>query len=566
MDLIHRKPPSNDLMPVRMVNECVYCPRLFYLMRVDGRWADNAFTEEGRAVHKRTDSKPSLLPETEQETVLGDTPPQISRSVTLGSDTLGIIGKLDLVESKDGHTTPVETKRGSPPDNAERSYEPERVQLMAQGFLLREQGYECSSGVIYYAASRRRVTIPFTEELEKRTLRAISEARGTARSKEIPPPLEDSPKCHGCSLSGICLPDETNILRLVPPASATEPAARRLYPSRSTAKPVYIQEQGARVGKRGEVLHVRKGDELLAKVRIRDISQLALLGGITISSRALYALMESDIPIVHMTAGHWFHGITRGHGLRNAFDRAAQFKRVEDQEICLELAREFVSAKVHNQRTVLRRNAQPTAEEALTGIRQCQNAIPNAENIETLLGHEGMAARHYFGAFSSMLRAPGGLQEFKLEGRNTRPPKDPVNSLLSFGYALLTKECHVALSAIGLDPYWGFYHQPRHGKPALALDLMEEFRPIVVDSAVLTAINTGMIAAEDFTVNTHGCMMNATARKAFIRAFEARIQQLSTHPVFGYRLSYRQSIQVQAQLLARYLREDAPTYQGIRIR
>jgi CRISPR-associated protein Cas1 len=135
--------------------------------------------------------------------------------------------------------------------------------------------------------------------------------------------------------------------------------------------------------------------------------------------------------------------------------------------------------------------------------------------------------------------------------------------MLSFGYALLAKECTIAAMAEGLDPWWGFYHKPRYGRPALALDLMEEFRPLVVDSAVVTAINTGMVSLGDFTRSQAGCLLSATGRKAFIRAYESRLDQLVTHPVFDYRCSWRSIIRLQARLLARWLTGDVPAYIGM---
>jgi CRISPR-associated protein Cas1 len=161
----------------------------------------------------------------------------------------------------------------------------------------------------------------------------------------------------------------------------------------------------------------------------------------------------------------------------------------------------------------------------------------------------------------------GACPDFDLNGRNRRPPRDPVNACLSFAYAILVKECTMALAGVGLDPFWGFYHQPRHGRPALALDLMEEFRPLIADSAVITAINTGMIGPGDFIGGSRdgaaACQMTPAGRKALITAIETRLDQLATHPLFDYRCSWRAMIRLQAQLLARWLRRDIPAYQGI---
>lgn len=569
-------------LPVRMLNEFTYCPRLFHLMHVEGRWADNVFTIEGRTVHRRVDKIDHVLPNPERasqpattDADVSDTPPEpagdeapaITRSVALGSPQggFGLTAKLDLVSTAGDEAVPVETKRGRVPNNAERSWEPERVQLMAQGLLLREHGYRCDHGVLYFAASRTRVDVPFTPELEARTLALLAQAKQATLGTERPLPLIDSPKCNGCSLNGICLPDETLALLDVPRDPAA-PEVRRLYPVRDDALPLYVQEQGAVVGKTSESVTVRKGDEQLARVGLKDLSHLVLCGSVMVTAQTVHLLCEAGVPIVHLSRGHWFHGVTHGITLRNAFDRAAQFTAAADTGRSLQFAKAIVAAKGFNQRTLLRRNGGASADRAVEEIAGLLDRVDEIGSADSLLGIEGTIARHYFSGFGAMLRPRDLSAEWAFEDRNRRPPRDPINALLSFGYALLTKECTVTLLAEGLDPWWGLFHRPRHGRPSMALDLMEEFRPVVVDSAVLSAINTGMVAATDFTRTAAGCMLTDTGRKAFIRAYEARLDQLVTHPLFGYRCSWRSVIRLQARLLARWLRGEIPVYVGMTTR
>jgi len=222
-----------------------------------------------------------------------------------------------------------------------------------------------------------------------------------------------------------------------------------------------------------------------------------------------------------------------------------------------------VWAKGSNQRTMLRRNAEPAPQADLDAMARLLDKIDASTSCEQLLGLEGNLASKYYANFSALLSPRDFDAEWEFTNRNRRPPKDPVNTMLSFGYALLAKECTVAALAEGLDPWWGLYHKPRHGRPALALDLMEEFRPLVVDSAVITAVNTGMLAASGFQRSKAGCMMKPAARKAFIRAYEARLDQLVTHPIFDYRCSWRSIIRLQARLIARWLTGDVPAYTGM---
>lgn len=559
-----------DLLPVRMLNEYVFCPRLFHLMHVEGRWEDNVFTVDGRFAHRRADKQDEVLPdpsppEATGEESGGDPAPAIARSVTLGSERLGLVAKLDLVEASADAAVPVETKRGRVPDNPERSWEPERVQLMAQGLLLREHGYRVDHGILYFAGSRKRVEVPFTAEIEARTLAYVEQARLAARRTSLPPPLDNSPKCNGCSLNGICLPDETLALQHVP-ADPVAPAVRRLYPPREDAVPLYVQEQGASVGKSGESVVISFQGKELARAGLKDVSQLVLCGNISVSAQALHLLCEAGIPTVHLSMGHWFYGITSGITLRSAFNRAAQYEAAADSVRRLTLARAIVRAKGANQRTMLRRNADPRPERDLGEMEKLLDSVDRVENLDQLLGIEGALAALYFGGFARLLRSSDVETDWDFKSRNRRPPKDPVNALLSFGYALLSKECTVSLMAEGLDPWWGLYHRPRHGRPTLGLDLMEEFRPLVVDSAVVTAINTGMVRRKDFTRSSSGCMLNPAGRKGFIRAYETRLDQLVTHPVFDYRCSWRTLIRVQARFLSRWLRGDVPQYVGMTTR
>lgn len=570
---------DTDLLPVRMVNEYAYCPRLFHLMHIEGRWADNVYTVEGRHAHRRVDRFDHVLPEVDGEEKgpeadlfpqadEGEEPPHVVRSVRLGSEKLGLTAKLDLVSVDDTRTppeaVPVDTKRGKVPNNPERSWEPERVQLMAQGLLLREHGYHCDHGVLYFVGSRTRVNVPFTEALEARTLELIDLARLAIANRELPSPLEDSPKCNGCSLCGICLPDETLALREAP-ADPEAPSVRRLYPARDDAAPLYVQEQGAYVGKRGATLVVRKNDEQLATARFKDVSQLVLCGNVQVSTQTLHQLCEAAIPVVYLSTGNWFYGVTTGLTLKNAFDRAAQFEAAQDPEICLAFARQLIADKGTNQRVMLRRNGR-IPDSVSRDMATLINQAAEAPSIASLLGIEGSLARLYFQHFDTLLSPRDLSSEWDFTARNRRPPRDPINAMLSFTYAMLVKECTVALLGEGLEPHWGLYHQPRHGRPALALDLMEPLRPLIADSAVVTAVNTGMVQARNFDQGASGCIMQPAGRKALVKAFEARLDHLVTHPVFNYRCSWRAAIRLHARLLARYFRGDVQKYVSITTR
>ncbi len=552
-----------QLMPVRMLNEFAFCPRLFYLEWVQGEFADNELTVEGRSAHRRVDTRAGTMPPPSEPV------PFEIRSVALSSARLGLSARIDVVEGDGGAVCPVDYKRGKPPPNDLGAYEPERVQLCAYGLLLRENGHRCEHGVLYFALAKTRVNVEFDEVLCARTLELLAQAREAASRDRPPPPLSASPKCQGCSLHGICLPDEVNLLsRGGGEASADETMVRRLVPARDDAQPLYVQEQGARVGLDGEVLEVRSREEgVIGKARLFELSQLVVLGNVQVSAQAIRELCGRDIPICWMTFGGWLAGFTDGLGHNNVQLRRVQFRAADDAGLALRLARRFVRNKIANCRTLLRRNHPDAPEATLRDLSMLVDATESAPGLPELLGIEGNAARLYFEAFPALIRAAEGAEfGFDFTTRSRRPPKDPVNALLSFAYSLLAKDVAIAARAIGLDPFLGFFHQPRYGRPALALDLMEEFRPIIADSAVLSAINTGVVTGGDFVRSSLGTAMRPAGRKRFMAAYERRVEEEVTHPVFGYRISYRRVLEVQCRLLSRYLMGEIASYPEFRTR
>ncbi len=543
------------LLPARMVNEYAYCPRLAYLEWVQGEWAESGDTVEGRHVHRRVDRRSGDLPEAGQ----GQPDEKLhARSITLASNRLGLIAKMDLVEAEGDCVTPVDYKRGKRPHVAQGAYEPERVQVCLQGLILREHGYECTEGALYFAASRERARVVFDEELEARTLAAVNGLRLIAIGGQIPAPLQDSPKCPRCSLVGICLPDEVNFLR----NGKIEP--RPMAVSRDESMPLYVQANHAKVAKKGETLEITVDDEKAASARLLDVSQVVLMGNVYVTTPTLHELMRREIPITWYSYGGWFLGHSVGTGHKNVELRTAQYRASFDDRMCLNIARGLVRAKILNCRTLLRRNwrGEGSPDQLIALLKRDADGAMRAASLEVLLGIEGAAAARYFGAFGQMIKGDPDREtlSFDFTRRSRRPPADPVNALLSFAYAMLTRALSVTLTAVGFDGYRGFYHQPRYGRPALALDLMEPFRPLLADSSVLTVINNGEVRPSDFVSAAGSVALTGDGRKRFIAAFERRMGQEVTHPLFGYRASYRRVLEIQARLLGRHLLGELDEY------
>ena len=543
-----------DLLPARMLNEYAFCPRLGYMMWAQGEFADNEYTQDGRYKHHRVDDREDALPDPGAEVGA----PVVARSVLLSGEEAGIIAKIDLLEVDGKAAVPVDYKRGKRPDIPGGVYEPERVQLCAQGIILRENGFECDRGVIYFVGSKERVEVRFDDELISRTRSLAESFRGAAEVKRIPPPLDDSPKCSGCSLVSICLPDETGMLMESDRQTRTEP--RRLIPARDDAMPVYVQAQGAYVGKKGDVLVIKEKGKKVAEAKLFETSQLAIMGNAQVTTQTVQELCRRGIPIVYMSTGGWYYGMTTGPMHKNVELRLHQYKAAEDPKRALHLSRRFVAAKIKNCRTLLRRNADGVEPETLRQLKESASDAEAATSVESLLGVEGNAARVYFGAFALMFKQQWSEGGFDFNGRNRRPPKDPINAMLSLAYSMLTKDLTVTLAAAGFDAHLGFFHKPRYGRPSLALDLMEEFRPLVADSTVISVVNNGVVKPEDFVRAGNGVNLKKAARRAFIQAYERRMDQLIRHPIFGYQISYRRVLDVQARLLGRYLSGELPKY------
>ncbi len=550
-----------ELVPVRMLNEFTYCPRLAYLEWSQSEFRDNLETREGTFAHRRVDKpdrKQIASPENDDSTEPTVSEETIhARSLMLSAPEEGLIAKLDLLELDGNLATPVDYKRGSLPKVPEGAWEPERVQVCAQGLILRENGFHCETGVIYYVESRRRVEVIFDESLIARTRQLVRQLRDVGAAGQVPPPLVDSPKCPRCSLVGICLPDETNYLNSEQPSSDRKP--RRLLPGRDDALPLYVQSQGATLGKSGERLTIKDRGRVVQSVKLKDVSQVSVFGNVQVTASALKELASRNLPLCHLSYGGWFHAITQGMTHKNIELRIAQFARAADAKGSLELARRFVVGKIRNCRTLLRRHS---GEERKPDLARLNELIKQAEittSAESLLGLEGMAAKIYFAGYCELIK--GDTQgTFDISGRNRRPPKDPVNALLSFVYALLVKDLTITLQAVGLDPLLGFYHRPRYGRPSLALDLAEEFRPLIGDSTVLMLINNGEVTAASFLQRAGAVALTDAGRKSVLAAYERRLETEITHPLFGYRASYRRILEVQSRLLSRTLLGELSEY------
>jgi CRISPR-associated protein Cas1 len=567
---------ATDLIPLRALNQVSYCPRLYYLEYVESLMQTNEFVEDGMLQHRRIND-PRLAGRTRQE---GDA--LHTRSVSLSSERLGLTGKLDLVEVKDGECYPVEYKRSAGPSGDRGFWENDAIQLCAQGLLLEEaHGRNISKGILYYIGSKKRVEVPLDESLREKTFQAIRRIRELREQSQPPPPLGEElrHRCHGCSLLTICQPEETlYLLRQPSPLASLAPKdveIGRVLPATETGAVLYLQEQGSFVGIRGEHLVIRKDGIDLQTMPICGLRQVVVFGNIQVSTQALETLALAEIPVVYLTRYGRFIAVLDAAPRKNVMLRADQYRVFTDPTRALCLARAVVKAKILNQRTLLMRSLRSqrgsngddrethaSDEPVARDMAELAAKVDHITDPAVILGTEGQAAHLYFSHFSRLLKRNDPTASFDFTCRNRRPPRDPVNALLSFAYALLVKDCFSAVLTVGFDPYQGFFHAGRHGRPSLALDLMEEFRAIIADSVVLTLINNRMVTIADFLTYQDACQLTEHGRAQFFRAYEQRKATIVKHPVFGYPMSYSRMLEVQARMLASYVRGDVPAYIG----
>lgn len=540
-------PDVPELVPARMLNEFAYCPRLFFLEWVDRLWAPSSDTAEGDRQHRRVDAGGGAAPLPDAGEV------RSARSVELSSERLGITAKLDLLEGEAGAVVPVDTKKGRPP--ASGAWDADAIQVCAQVLLLREHGYTVERGELYYAETRQRIQVQMTPELVSRTMTVVDSARELAARPVPPPPLRSSPKCPRCSLAGICLPDEHHLLAGDQPGHA-----RRLMAPDPDAVPLYVTEPGSVVGIDGGRLCVSKHREELVSVRLLDVLHVCAYGNVQVTAQAMRELFSRDIDVFHFSGGGWLLGLTTGLPSKNVNLRISQMTAAAGGD--LDAARRMIAGKIRNCRVLLRRNGEAELARRVSQLGALASQAEEARDAASLLGIEGTAARLYFEAFPTLITGAVDLPGPVFSGlRTRRPPTDAVNCLLSFCYGLLTKELLAACLAVGFDPYIGLFHRPRFGRPALALDLAEEFRPLLADSTVLTLINRREVSATDFVVRAGAVALTAEGRRTVIRAWERRMRSDVRHPTFGYEVSYRRCAELQARILAASLVGEVPRYE-----
>jgi CRISPR-associated protein Cas1 len=585
---------SQPALPVRRLHNFIYCPRLFYFQWVENIFQENADTVAGSHVHRNVDA-PSRLDE-EKAKALGDNLPEGARlrSLRLESDSLGLIGVVDILEGGPDGAEIIDYKRGSARRDSEGeriAKEPDALQVAAHALLLREHGVNAVRGAIYYAADKRRVPVELNEELFEKVRTAVAQARAVAAAGKCPPPLKHDARCLYCSAYPVCLPNESlwwakprrtpgsekqlsfafspetdpgvrdqilEALDFAAQSSDKEPTLQPPRPEGDDGEVLVVQTPGAHIGQRGDELIVSVKGEDVRKLPGQQVRAIYCYGAVQITAQAVSTCLELGIDVSYFSPAGRFLGILAGLPASGVDVRRGQYRLFELPNVRLRLAREIIRAKIHNQRVMLMRNGE-VPDRVCALLASFRDSAASAPDLTSLLGIEGSAAALYFEQFASMLKQRDDWN-FDWRGRNRRPPRDPVNALLSLGYSMLAKELTGVCHTVGLDPFLGFMHQPRYGRPALALDLMEEFRPLVADSVAISLINRGELGPDDFIRSANGTFLTDSGRKPFWESWFRRLDTEVSHPEFSYKMAYRRMLEVQARQLWRFLRGEASAY------
>jgi CRISPR-associated protein Cas1 len=523
----------SPLIRVFALRTLEYCERLFYLEEVEDIQVADAAVFAGRTLHVE-------LEQGEEQ-----------RTFELASERLGLTGKVDAVRHREGHWIPYEHKKGRArraEDKTAEAWPADILQVSAYCLLLEEfLKRPVPEGRIRYHADNETVRVPIDDKARKMVNLAVARAAELRESTERPPIATNERLCIKCSLAPVCLPEEERVVR------NPEWEALLLFPQYPDGRVIHVSTYGSTVGRTGEQLKVVCEGEKDQKFPIEDVQTLVIHGNSQVTTQALHLCASHGITV------HWLSGSGNYVGCMSTDSgkvqrRIRQFQALSDPGTCLRLARKLAMARAEGQLKYVLRGTRGSARpeavgKALAQMRASLKGMAHAEGVDTVRGHEGVAARAYFSALPFLL-SDGIPDEMKPTGRSRRPPRDRFNALLSFGYALLYRSVMQAAIAVQLEPALGFFHTPRSAAHPLVLDLMELFRVPVWDVALVGSVNRKQWDPhEDFSVTKERVWLSDAGRRKAIGIYERRLKETWRHPVTKYSLSYARTIELEARLL-----------------
>lgn len=512
-----------------------YCERLFYLEEVEEIRRADRRVFLGRALHERT----SKREEERGERI----------SLELGSENLGLVGRVDCLKRRRGGLVPYEHKRGRArrgESGRPAAWPSDALQVGAYALLLEEHtGSPVAYGLIRYHAGGVTVRVGIGSRLRARIVDAIARAR-QLRTQLQRPPVADNPRlCRACSLAPICLPEEER----KEPGQPVE----RLFPEIEDRRALHVVTPGASVHRSGRVLEVRAAQGKPSRFPIAEIAAVVLHGYSQITTQALHQCSRFDVAVHWVgSSGRYIGGLAGGVGGNHR--RLRQYEALRLPEARLDLARRLALARIDSQRRYLMRATRGRARDeregaVITEMDRLLRRVPRAGDDASLRGLEGQAGKLYFSALPKMLSADID-KRLRPQGRSRRPPKDRFNALLSFGYGLLYRQVLQAILTVGLEPAFGFFHTPRSAAAPLVLDVMELFRVALWDMPLVGSINRRHWDPDaDFDEGEGSVYLSQAGRRKAIPLFERRLLDTWKHPVLGYSLSYGRTVELEVRLL-----------------
>ncbi|ASC71163.1 CRISPR-associated endonuclease Cas1 [Halomicronema hongdechloris C2206] len=544
---------SRDTIRVNALHALAYCPRLYYLEDVEELYTQDAAVFAGRRLHVE-------LEKGEDEEWV---------HLVLESADLGLRGKVDALKTRNRQTIPYEHKRGRcyrDRDNKPQPWQSDRIQILAYACLIEAAlGITVPEGRIRYHADNVLVHVLLDDQGRQEVREAVARAWQLRQSTQRPPVTSNERLCARCSLAPVCLPEETRLVQ----GQSHQP--RRLFPEDDERKIIHVTEAGTRISKSGDQFKITKRDGDATAIPSRQVGQLVLHSYAQISTQAIYFCADQEVGLHFISGGGRYLGSfdTRQGSIQR---RIRQYEALTQPEVCLKLARQLVVCRGQSQRKFLMRGqrslevANHALEQAIDQMQRTLKQVPKAESATSLLGLEGNLAALYFGALPHLI-AENAVADFQFDGRNRRPPKDRINAMLSFGYALLLKDVMNAILTVGLEPALGFYHQPRTQAPPLALDLMEIFRVPLVDMPVMASVNRNQWdIADDFIRRGEQVWLSDSGRRKFISLYERRKEESWKHPVTHYSLTYRRLIELEVRLLEKEWMDEGGLFAQLVIR
>lgn len=538
--------PSLPTVRVMALHALAYCERLFYLEEVEELRVADERVYAGRTLHEQLEEEGPFV------------------TLTLEDGALGLRGRVDALRRQGGALIPYEHKRGRSrqSDEGPTAWPSDRLQVGAYALLIeRATGEPIAEGRVRYHADKALLHIPVDETLRGDVVAAVARARQLTQSTLRPAITDNENLCARCSLAPICLPEETR------KALDESRTATRLFPADDPRTTLHVIGHGTRVGRKSDELSVQPREGPAETWPIRQVRSVSVHGYASISAQALALCADHGVAVHWFGAGNFYVGSFWRDDLA-VQRRIRQYEALREPAFRLSLARRLVQARVEGQlRFVLRatRGAarDPGLEAAVDDMRDSLRSASSVDTPGALLGLEGRAAAAYFQALPHLVDEP----RLRPEGRSRRPPRDPFNALLSFGYALLLREVVQAIRVIGLDAAFGFYHQPRSAAPPLALDLIELFRVTCVDMPVVAALNRRQFDPEtDFERTGKQVWLADSGRRTLIDIFERRMADLWRHPILDYSLSYRRHIELELRLLEKEWSGEPGQFAQTRIR